>query len=254
MTKRIHKTLELEELEARVAPVTLTGTASGAVYQFTDTDGDAIRIGLQGTGKAEITWVNGGSTPSARDEIASVELFNTSKDIFTIADANPNAGGDTLTGGNIWTSGSVYELHLLSTFGTVENTGIQIAGDAATINVEGKVQNVDTYVGKSLSSYSLGVAHDSDLYVRGSVGTISTMNLTDCSFRVDGDASTVQVGGPAGTAAADNFNLYVAGQLGHVTFGPHVQNSVIAAGKIRSAVISGSIENCVVAGFSGIEG
>ncbi|NOZ22943.1 MAG: hypothetical protein GXP25_17840, partial [Planctomycetes bacterium] len=29
---------------------------------------------------------------------------------------------------------------------------------------------------------------------------------------------------------------------------------VIAAGKIRSAVISGSIENCVVAGFSGIEG
>ncbi|MEW6354843.1 MAG: hypothetical protein AB1696_00840 [Planctomycetota bacterium] len=140
MSRRIHRTLLIEELESRVSPAVLT---SGQSVSFTDGDNDVVRLLFTGDGTATVTWAIGGANPVLNDEVQTVVLAGTTiRSGYTATIVTRGSATPTLTGGAI-TSGAnpMGRISMTATGGTVVNTDIAIGGDATMIMMTGILDN-----------------------------------------------------------------------------------------------------------------
>jgi len=260
--KRLHRTLQIEELEPRVSPVVLAG---GGTFSFTDPDGDVINLSFSGPGTATVLGAAAGDpgTPG-NPEIATVVFAGTTgTSNLIITDSNPGAGGGTVTGGTM-TSGagdSLGMLMMLASGGNIFGTDIEIGQN---INMVFMIGN--TITNPRIATTGGGGGDAGFLYLAGAVsnpagGEIINIddqcNMLFMSGAVTNSAaavSAVNIGGNLGTmfvfgnfttaAAGGAFDINVGGNSGTVMIIGNLVNSEMNVANNASMIYTtGQINN-----------
>ncbi|NOZ22823.1 MAG: hypothetical protein GXP25_17225 [Planctomycetes bacterium] len=243
--RRIHRRLLVEELEPRVAPVTLS--AANSIQYFTDTDGDQVMVRYMGTGTAHVLF-GGGESPNPADEIATIDLAGSDeKTQLIIQDVEAGAGGDTLSGGTI--TGQAGEamgtIQLLAKDGAVNTTAISVDGYLKSLTVKGNASGVDLNTTGDTASVSFdGSATNCDIVVNGSLSKASfKQDLTGGMIDVGVALSRLNISGSvSGTAISAGTDLLSASVRGDFLGGA----SISALGISRSVTVSGAVDNAVI--------
>ncbi|MEW6356473.1 MAG: hypothetical protein AB1696_09115 [Planctomycetota bacterium] len=269
MSKRVHRALQLEELESRVAPVTLS--AANPIYTFTDASGDLVRMQYGGPGAADVQWTTGGAAPSGSDNIKAITLSGaTSSSTLTIQDLNLGTGGDSLTGGAI--AGAAAEsfgtIQLLAGGkGAVSDTKVDIKQNLGTINIQGNASKVDLTVGGNLTKEIFqGDAATCLTYVYGTASLYQVVGtMTMCKFAAKGNVSSFQVGKDMISSitqiGGDAPNVHVSGSMAVSMIGAAGAAKMTITGSVTSAEIAagnmqyfsaGSMTTAGIVGFSSL--
>ncbi len=214
---RTHRRLLMEELEPRAAPVVL---APGQLLQFTDADGDLLRVEFTGAGSAQI--LDGSGSDPNFSNIGSITFSGTNlTSSLIVQDMNPGIGGDTIQGGTIRTAAGE-DVGLVA-------LGVLPAGGTAGLGAFGSVN-----VGGSLGALLISGDYDADLggqtiRVGRSLGLLSVRNLTL-------NSATHDAGIYKTDAEGDVSFIQIAGTLYNWTNGPRRSSTLLLEG--QSTVIA----------------
>ncbi|MEW6355558.1 MAG: hypothetical protein AB1696_04470 [Planctomycetota bacterium] len=190
--------LRVEELEQRIAPVTLTG---GQTYQFTDANGDLLQASFLGRGSATI--LDSTLADPAGTDIGFIDLFNTDANSkLVIRDMVAGDGDDTIHGdsgagaqGQISDMGVAavgliefnaptadnWEILISAALGRLvvrgafTNSYVEIDNDLNTVLVQGRLDNTDFDSDGNVTQFTVGdgvtgMDNDSDVFISGRLG------------------------------------------------------------------------------------
>ncbi|MEW6355552.1 MAG: hypothetical protein AB1696_04440 [Planctomycetota bacterium] len=239
----IHRQLHVEELEARIAPATLS--ALNREVRYTDTTGDDVWLLFSGAGQADVLWNVGGANPNpGGDEIATIAFLGANTSTLSMRDTNAGVGGDTLTAGAV-TAGageSIGGIRVYANGGELQNTTINLDGDLGMFSVDGDLNQVDLTIGRKLGLMNVyGSAVDSDISASTQTTFFVTGDYIGGQINILQEASSIRVGGDFGAAGSGSL-LDVAGVLRRVQVtGSVVESDIVAHGELWSAMIGGNV-------------
>jgi len=162
--------LYVEELEPRVAPVTLSGTAT---YGFTDGNGDLVRVSLAGAGASpEVTILDATGGDPANTDIATVTFARGNANTVLTIEVIGGTGDGQTPAGDI-------------------NSGNRKIG---SIQVQG---DISSFTGASITTLASDYNGAS-----GSIGDVALTSSFSGTIRSGGDLGNVTVGGATGISAS----------------------------------------------------
>jgi len=207
MQRRVHRRLSIEELEPRVAPVTLD--AINSTYQFIDQDGDTVDVTYSGSGSCEILDQSGGDPDG--DDIATITFAGAdSTTVLTVLLGATGGGGTTSISSVDATGQDLDWLRLEADVGGVAVRDIRKlsqAGAVGTVSVAGDVIAGGVLGAATFGSVSVGGSLNSRVVAQDSIGALSVQQNLAGSVVAYGDMGTVSIGGNA------SGHIAVYGQL-----------------------------------------
>ncbi|NOZ22224.1 MAG: hypothetical protein GXP25_14185, partial [Planctomycetes bacterium] len=228
--------LRAEELERRVAPVTL---ADQGTFQFTDGDGDVIDIEFRG--KGSVTILSGGVDPAGTD-ITHIDFFNTDGNSrLVLRDANPGAGGDDLTCG-VTSSVAFAAMGVLDLQSArVYDTTITMNNLLLQLHIGGMMDNVTVNANSNVRTIVVdGQIDGSAINVSGDLRSFSSLDMVN--------SSTLDVGGRLTSAAIqgdlDNSSVIAHSQAGSILVsGDMISSAIICFSGSGSVKVAGNVDD-----------
>lgn len=271
MPRRIHRKLAIEELESRIAPVTLSKL--NPIQYFDDADGDRIMVKFSGIGTAHVLFTGGGERPLAGDEISSVDLAGTNLgSTLTIQDVNVGVGGASLLGGaiSVQSGADMGLIQLLSPSGVVSDTQLTIPDTWKGLLIRGNADTITIVATRLVQSLTVeGTATDCTFQVGGDLTRALFRNtVTGGTMDVNGAMSSLQLlGGVSGTQIEVDRDVLATKVTGDLLGGARLSvggkaNSLAVSGAINDAdldflgvtgqaILSGAISNTSTLNFAG---
>ncbi|MEW6357382.1 MAG: hypothetical protein AB1696_13715 [Planctomycetota bacterium] len=237
---RIHRRLVFEELEPRIAPVTLS--SANPVRYFNDSDGDEVMIRYIGAGTAHVLF-GGGEDPNLADEIATIDLAGTGIGTqLIIRDVLRGAGNDTISGGAI--TGQAGEdmgmIQLSALGGAVNSTTISIDGSLRSLTVSGNANDVNLNTAGDVSSVSIM----GDFGGGGGVSVLGRLSLMMVSGAVNNAIITANTLSSfrAGSLADADITGTIGLTMALVT-GSMADSHIVSGGDATMLYVKGDVTN-----------
>ncbi|MEW6357398.1 MAG: hypothetical protein AB1696_13795 [Planctomycetota bacterium] len=233
--------LRVEELEHRVAPATLT---TGQWGQFTDADGDEIRVEFWGRGS--VTYLSGGVDPAGTN-ITHIDLFNTdSSSRLIIRDLAAGDGNDDLTVGEVASMGAAALGVLDLNSPRVYNTNITMNNVLSQMYIRGMMDNVVLTGNTTVKNVAVEGLMDngSALNVNGDLTSFTALGMDNgSSLNIGGRLGNARITGDMNNGSA----ILSRSQLGFVAISGDVLSSAIQSFAGSSLIrIIGDMDNSLI--------
>lgn len=206
--RRIHRPLRVEELEPRIAPVILNAT--GQTLEFTDGDGDLVRVTFSGSNQNRLVSIVGaaGGTPGTAGNpyITSVYFYSQGSTNTTLLIDVIGGTGDGLTPAGAVTAATNVDVGSILVEGPITSFSGRRIATALRSDYDGAVASIGTVNITSTQSDFSGT-----LSSNGDIGSVTITRSLSGTIYAGGDLGSVTINGGSGITSA--ASITAVGQL-----------------------------------------